>query len=1071
MSAELQRSEKLCAELRTQKGALERRVKELEDELRRLRASLEETQRLHQMLQQQVETLKRDLAAREANINRLEVERRELLLRIKSLEERPATCHIQTQTDDLRPLLDPANLMFQGVCAQVSAQQLHDCGLLKAPTLEQLRKSERSVDEVDAQLQPALRGARVIAGMAAGPTGKIPLAEALKQKLLSRESALRLLEAQAATGGLMDPTSDAHRRRRVEEGQATGLVPTCSRDRLLEAETACLGIRDPATGKPLGVGQAHRRGLRDEAVTLQLLQAQEAVGGVLDPRLSVFLPRDLATDRNLLDKELYTALNARPASYLHPLTQRPCTYTALQDTCIADPSTGHLLLPSPKAVLAVQGLRADVPVWELVGVGQLEPEDLEHLLDGRLCLDDIQLRLRAYLRECGSVVAGVLEQSSGRILTLQEAQQAGMLNKEVTLELLEAQIACGFLMDPREGRAYTVEEAHQKGLIGAEYKEALLKAEKAVTGYSQPGGGPMLCLSEALQRGLVERRYGLRLLGAQLASGAIVDPWLSIRIPPETATQRGLLAQDLREALDAQGDISWGFSDPTDPNNKTKFTYAQLLQECKKDPKTSLLLLPATVPSQKNTVRKRRVVIVDPDTGREMTIKQAFESKLIDYETYVELAQQECEWEEITITAADGSKRLVIVDRTQGLEYDVQDLIEKGVIRQAQLDQYRAGTITLAQLVDAISLGAKPLPSASGLKNATQTSTSSTTSSTTSCGTKASNASMSSNSATHMATSSAALGSTTSTASPPKPSSTYIKSQTMATSSVIISSSASSTSSGSISGELAPLSPSSPSRVTSMSVHLASPIAATGERNPVGAIFDSETLEKVSITEAMSRGLVDNITGQRLLEAQACTGGLVCPTSGRRLSLQEAQRIGLVKEDLASRLRPAQKAYVGFSELQGGRRLSVAEAVKERWLPHEAGQRFLEFQQSTGGLWDPQDGCRRSLEEAQARGWVDARSAQKLSDLRQHARCLTCPRSSLKLSYAEALERCLLEESTGILMLPAMLPSSTPGSRSGSRPGSCTGSRSGSRRGSADLSSSSSSIYTSFSYSSYTTGP
>ncbi|KAL2089391.1 hypothetical protein ACEWY4_014079 [Coilia grayii] len=1092
-SAELQRSEKQCSELRGQREALERRLKELEEELRRLRLSLEEAQRLQQKLEQQVDTLQKEVATRDEEIKRWNTERSELLLQVKKVQERPDVCHTHTQTDTL--LRDPSTIMFQGVCAPVSAQQLNDCGLLRQPMFDQLLKGEQSVEEVDAQLQPALRGARVIAGMAAGPKGKMTLAEALKQKLLSRESALRLLEAQAATGGLMDPL-DPRRRKQVGKGEVAGLLPPCSGERLLEAEAACMGVRDPATGQRLGVGQAHRKGLRDEAVTLQLLQAQEAVGGVLDPRLSVFLPRDLATDRSLLEQDLYTALNAKPAAYLHPFTQRPCTYTMLQEMCVTDPSTGLLMLPAPRGPLAVQGLRADVPVWELVGVGLLQPEDLEHLLGGRLRLDDVRMRLHAYLREC-SCIAGAQEQPSGHALTLQEGLQKELLVKEGAVELLEAQAACGFIMDPREGQGYTVEEAHRKGLIGSEFKEVLLNAEKAVTGYSQPGGGPTLSLSEALQRGVVERGYGLRLLGAQLASGGIVDPWLSVRIPPDTAVQRGLLAQDLREALEVQGAASGGFSDPNDPKSQTKQSYAQLMQRCSKDAKTGLLLLPASaLTSQKNTVRKRRVVIVDPDSGREMTVKQAYEAKLIDYETFMELSQQECEWEEITMTAADGSKRLVIVDRTQGVEYDIQELLQTGVIRQAQLDQYRAGNLTLAQFVEGISDALKKVTLTSAMKTSTQTSTSSATKSaastssatksaastssatksaaSTSSATKsaastssATKSAASTSSATQSATSpsaSAASAASATSSSSPTSSITRIQSQTVATSSVIISSSSSST--GPTSGEQASLSPSTISRVTSMSLNLVSPTATTGERSPVGAIFDSESLEKVSVTEAMSRSLVDTITGQRLLEAQACTGGLVCPVSGRRLSLQEAQRTGLVSGDLATRLRPAQKAYVGFTEPQGGRRLSVAEAVKERWLPHEAGQRFLEFQQATGGLWDPQEGCRRSLEEAQSRGWLDVRSAQKLGDLRQHSRCLTCPQSRLKLSYAEALERCLLEEATGVMMLPATHVSSATGSRSGSRSGSCSGSRSGSRRGSVDLTASPTSIYSSFTYSS-----
>lgn len=48
---------------------------------------------------------------------------------------------------------------------------------------------------------------------------------------------------------------------------------------------------------------------------------------------------------------------------------------------------------------------------------------------------------------------------------------------------------------------------------------------------------------------------------------------------------------------------------------------------------------------------------------------------------------------------------------------------------------------------------------------------------------------------------------------------------------------------------------------------------ATKEMGPVAGILDTDILEKVSIMETMSSDLVDNVTGQWLLEAQACTGG------------------------------------------------------------------------------------------------------------------------------------------------------------------------------------------------------
>ncbi|XP_032428163.1 desmoplakin-B [Xiphophorus hellerii] len=105
-------------------------------------------------------------------------------------------------------------------------------------------------------------------------------------------------------------------------------------------------------------------------------------------------------------------------------------------------------------------------------------------------------------------------------------------------------------------------------------------------------------VAEAIENCLVEKGHGIRLLEAQIASGGIIDPQHS--------------------------------------HHKKK-------QES----------------SKKNTVRKRRVIIVDPETDKEMTVREAYNKGYIDYDTYLELSEQECEWEEITITAPDGSIRTI----------------------------------------------------------------------------------------------------------------------------------------------------------------------------------------------------------------------------------------------------------------------------------------------------------------------------------------------------------------------------------------------------------------------------
>uniref|UniRef100_A0A8C7MNP7 Desmoplakin n=1 Tax=Oncorhynchus kisutch TaxID=8019 RepID=A0A8C7MNP7_ONCKI len=642
------------------------------------------------------------------------------------------------------------------------------------------------------------------------------------------------------------------------------------------------------------------------------------------------------------------------------------------------------------------GLRGEVSIKDLMDANLLEKSDMDQLKDGKLTSQDIEDRLRSYLRG-STCIAGVYDEANHKTLSIYQAMKEGLLRPGTTLELLEAQAASGFMIDPINNLCLTVADAYKSGLAGPEFKDKLLSAERAVTGYKDPGTDKIISLFQAIEKGLMEKGHGIRLLEAQIASGGIIDPRHSHRIEVETAYKKGYFGKEMNQILTDEADVSKGFFDP---NNQDNLTYLQLKKRCIIDQKTGLVLLPIKdkkeppqTTTQKNTLRKRRVVIVDPDTNKEMSVKEAYDKGLIDYETFLELSQQECEWEEITITAQDGSSRLVIIDRKTEIQYDIRELLEKKVIDQSVYDQYQSQKITLAQFAKIIT----------SKTNSTRSSSSTS--------------------------SSKARVSATSPDGPP--------------------------------------SHSSLKNIASISVSLAGPAEAVvldGERSPVGAIFDMEALEKISISEAHKRGLVDSISAQRLLEAQACTGGIVNPSDGRRLSIQEASRQGIIENDMATRLKPAQKAYIGFEDVKCKRKMSAAEAMREKWLPYEAGHRFLEFQFVTGGLYDPELGCRRTIEEALKVGWLDGRAAQKLQDMRHHAKILTCPKTKLKISYKEALDNCLLEENTGVKMLQAASTSSrgisspynfssAPGSTSGSR----TGSRTGSRRGSVDLGSPSSS--------------
>uniref|UniRef100_A0A672NLW5 Desmoplakin n=1 Tax=Sinocyclocheilus grahami TaxID=75366 RepID=A0A672NLW5_SINGR len=735
-------------------------LKKLEDELSRIKLSLESELRLKSQLQEDNERIKQDFtqwktkcatheeqirkhnsecSGQESKFNSVKAEMERLRMQLKESEERyrlllqnlereraemqslrdsqqnellrlqrkPDGATKYTQTD----LKDTSSLVFEGVRKKVTAQQLHDCDVIDKVTFEQLMNGQRTVEDVSVDIRLNLKGTGAIAGLAEGPKGKMTFTEAKKLKLISDESGNMLLEAQAATGYIIDPRANV--RMTVEEACLNGLVDEADKKQLLTAEAACIGFRDPKTGKLLPVSQAMKKGIVNRETALRLLQAQEAAGGILDPTLSVYLSKDTAMDRDLVDEDLYQALNAKPDCYIDPDTGLPASYVTLKKRCKADLNTSLLLLPAAEKPMTVQGLRHEVSVSDLVDAKLLQPSDVYHLREGKITSQDIEHRLRAYLRG-STCIAGIYDEANDCALPIYQAMKEGLLRPGTTLELLEAQAASGFIIDPTNNEYYTVEEACKKGLVGVEFKDKLLSAERAVTGYKDPGTNKMISLFEAIERGLIEKGHGIRLLEAQIASGGIIDPKHSHRIDVDVAYQRSYFDEEMNQILKDEGDDTKGFFDP---NTEDNLTYLQLKSRCIPDKKTGLVLLPLydkKKMQQKNSSRKRRVLIVDPESNKEMTVREAYEKKLIDYETFLELSQQECEWEETVITAPDGSTSTAIMDMQTGIKYDLKELLDKGVIDQDVLDKYRSGNLTLTELADMITNKTKTLITSGG---------------------------------------------------------------------------------------------------------------------------------------------------------------------------------------------------------------------------------------------------------------------------------------------------------------------------------------------------------------------
>ncbi|XP_066847031.1 plectin isoform X25 [Anser cygnoides] len=894
---------------------------------------------------------------------------------------------------------------YDYVRRRITAEDLYEAKIISQDIYNLLKQGSKTFRELlDVEtIWKYLYGSGCVAGIyIPSSKQKLSIYQALKKGLISSEVARSLLEAQAATGFMIDPIKNEMLT--VDEAVRKGLVGPEIHDRLLSAERAVTGYRDPYSEQKISIFQAMKKDLIPSEEALKLLDAQIATGGIVDPHLGFHLPLEVAYQRGFINKDTYDMLSepSEVRSYVDPSTDEKLSYTQLLKRCRKDETSGLLLLPlCDTRKLTFRGLRKQITVEELVRSQVMDEATAQRLQEGLTSIEEVSKNLKKFL-EGTSCIAGVFVDSTKERLSVYQAMKKGIIRPGTAFELLEAQAATGYVIDPIKGLKLTVEEAVRMGIVGPEFKDKLLSAERAVTGYRDPYTGKLISLFQAMKKGLILKDHGIRLLEAQIATGGIIDPEESHRLPVEIAYKRGLFDEEMNEILLDPSDDTKGFFDP---NTEENLTYLQLMERCITDPETGLCLLPLKEKkrerktSSKSSVRKRRVVIVDPETGKEMSVYEAYRKGLIDHQTYLELSEQECEWEEITTSSSDGVVKSMIIDRRSGRQYDIDDAISKGLIDQSALDQYRSGTLSITEFADMLS------GNMGGFRSR-----------------------------------SSSVGSSSSYTVSPAPLRTQMWSD------------------------------------------------PTEETGPVAGILDTDTLEKVSITEAMHRNLVDNITGQRLLEAQACTGGIIDPNTGDKCSVADAVNKGLVDKIMVDRINLAQKAFYGFEDPRTKTKMSAAQALKKGWLYYEAGQRFLEVQYLTGGLIEPDVEGRVSLDEALQKGTIDTRTAQKLRDVNTYSKYLTCPKTKLKISYKDAMDRSMIEDGTGLRLLEASSQSSkgyyspynvsSAGSTSGSRSGSRTGSRSSSRRGSFDATSSGFSMtYSSSSFSSssfgrrYTAGP
>jgi plectin len=549
---------------------------------------------------------------------------------------------------------------FQGLRHTVTARQLVEAKLLDMKTVEQLRCGLKTVEEVQKTLGKFLTKASSIAGLYLESTKeKISFASAAKKIIIDKMMAVAFLEAQAATGFIIDPISG--QTYSVEDAVLKGIVDPEFRVRLLEAEKAALGY--PCASKTLSVFQAMENRMLDRQKGKHILEAQIASGGVIDPVRGIRVPPEIAVQQGLLNNAILQFLH-EPSSntrvFPNPNNKQALYYAELLRMCVFDVGCQCFLLPVGErdisnlnvekthkisvvdiktgaeltAYEAFQRNLIEKSVYlelsgqqyqwkeatffesygrpsymltdtktgllfnidEAIEQGTIDKALVTKYQEGLVSLTELADSLLSRLapkKDLHSPIAGSWLTASGERISLLKASRRNLVDRITALRCLEAQVSTGGIIDPLTGKKYRVAEALHRGLVDEGFAQQLRQCELVISGISHPGTSKTMSVAEAVSANIISKEMGMRCLEFQHLTGGLIEPQAHSRLSIEEALQVGiidvLIATRLKDQKSYVRNIIC-------PQTKRKLTYKEALEKADFDFHTGLKLLEVSEP-------------------------------------------------------------------------------------------------------------------------------------------------------------------------------------------------------------------------------------------------------------------------------------------------------------------------------------------------------------------------------------------------------------------------------------------------------------------------------------------
>ncbi|NWR26119.1 EPIPL protein, partial [Emberiza fucata] len=890
-------------------------------------------------------------------------------------------------------------ISLEGLRGRVPVVWLLDTGIISQKTFEELAQGVRTPEEV-AEMESVkryLKGTGSIAGVfIEASKQKMSFYDAMKNNLLLPGAALRLLEAQAATGYLTDPATN--RRLSVRDAVRAAVVGEELSEKLLQAERAVTGYTDPYTGGSISLCQALRKELIPLAEAVPFLEAQLATGGVVDPIHHLHLPLQAACRYGFYDEDLnqtLSQLDDSTKSFFDPNTKENVTYQQLKDRCVRDAESGLWLLPlSENAMFCVdeQTMRVLKSVTVCVNVGRFKGQTVSvwDLLNSEYFSDS---QRRELVQKYKDEKAEVLQEITTIITTIiQETEAQG---KKFAFKGLRKRVSASDLFQSQLIDKKTLDELNQgkktvKEVTEMESVRRYLEGTNFIAGVLIQPSNEKMSIYQAMWKGILRPGTALVLLEAQAATGYIIDPEKNKKYSVEEALEAGLIGGEIFEKLLSAERAVTGY---TDPYTKAPMSLFEAMNQGLIVESHGIRLLEAQIATGGiiDPVHSHRVPVevaykrgyfnqemnqilsdpsddtkgfFDPNTHENLTYMQLLERCVQDPDTGLYMLQVVKEGgkyfyiDESTKQALRSKPLQVKVGKFKDQTVSVWEVLCSHYFseqkRKELVMQYKSKNLALEEL---ISLILKVIEDTERRGEALKV----------------------------------------------KGLRGEVSVSELFNSEIIDKKTLDQLQDGSLT------------------------LASLTKRDTVQRYLDGTGCiagvllplrkEVMSIYQALKKGLLTEQCALGLLEAQAATGFLVDPVKSQKLSVDEAVSAGLVGSELREPLLSAERAVTGYTDPQTGSKISLFQAVRQKIIVRDHGIRLLEAQLATGGIVDPWHGHRLPLEVAYKRGHLDEDMFLLLSDPDHGSKGFKDPNTHEKISYSQLLQRCAKDRESGLYLL------------------------------------------------------